>query len=104
MKVTARIIEIVAEAVERGVSKAAASKTIAAAGKQGAKAIVKQAAVRTAERTPPSAKFFLRIFPTSLAVKRFGRGVLIAVPIVGAVFSAWLARSDIRRVYQVGSI
>lgn len=75
--------------------------------------IGKQAAVRTAERAAVSTKTATataartwprasrRIFgvlsPTPKVVARVGRGCLIAVPLAGAGFAAWIGWSDYRR-------
>lgn len=106
VKITASVVERVAESAERRVAKAAASKTLAMAAGQGTRSIGKQAAVRTAARTAipqqdMMKRVLLRYFPANIAARRLGRGILIALPIVGAAFSAWLVRSDMRRTYQV---
>lgn len=105
IKLASRVAERVAEGAEHR----AASKTIAMAGKHGAKAIGKRAAAKSAARAvspqrQAAKRFVLRYFPVNFAAKRFGRGILIAIPIAGATFSAWLARSDLRRTYEVPRI
>lgn len=115
VKLTASVVERVAEVAERRAAKAAASKTATAIAKRSAaRALAKKAAVRTAERAGakinaharthtangPIKRSVLKVFPARMAVARLGRGLLIAVPIVGAAFAAWIGRSDMRRTIE----
>lgn len=99
IKLTASVVEKVAELAERGIGKAAASRTASIAERAAAKRLAKQAALRTAERVGHSgtARSILRRIPVREAVVRVGRGLLIAVPIAGAAFAAWIGKADIQR-------
>lgn len=99
-KLTERVMERVAEAAEHGAERAAVSKTLPSAARR----LAKQGAARTAERAAgsaaPSSRGIFGNLPARTAAARLGRGVLIALPLAGAAFAAWIARSDYRRTRE----
>lgn len=98
IRITERVVERIAEAAELRADKAAVSKTLAA--------VAKRAGSRTATTTtarPAAAaasRGILGSLPVRTAVARVGRGFLIALPLAGAGFAAWIGRSDYRRTRQ----
>lgn len=87
------------------VCKQAAARTAERAAKQAAVRTAGRAAgstktaAATAAKTWPiaSRRIFGVLSPTPKVVARIGRGCLIAVPLAGAGFAAWIGWSDYRR-------
>lgn len=97
IRVTERVVERIAEAAELGAEKAAASRTLSAVAKRaGSRAAT--ATMRPAAAAAP--RGILGSLPVRTAVARVGRGFLIALPLAGAGFAAWIGRSDYRRTRQ----
>lgn len=97
IRLTERVVERIAEAAELGAEKAAASRTLSAVAKQaGSRAAT--ATMRPAAAAAP--RGILGSLPVRTAVARVGRGFLIALPLAGAGFAAWIGRSDYRRTRQ----
>ncbi|CAM9099830.1 unnamed protein product, partial [Laminaria digitata] len=96
IRLTERVVERIAEAAELGAEKTAASRTLAAVAKRAGRAA-------TNTITPAAAaapRGILGSLPVRTAVARVGRGFLIALPLAGAGFAAWIGRSDYRRTRQ----
>lgn len=97
IRLTERVVERIAEAAELRAEKAAASRTLSAVAKRaGSRAAT--ATMRPAAAAAP--RGILGSLPVRTAVARVGRGFLIALPLAGAGFAAWIGRSDYRRTRQ----
>ncbi|CAM9339459.1 unnamed protein product [Discosporangium mesarthrocarpum] len=97
IKVAERLAERVLEQVEEAAAKSG-ERVVEAAAK---KVTGRTAAVEKGARV--GGKIILKRWPTLVHVSerivgRVGRGALIALPVVGGFFSAWIGHSDFRRI------